>query len=295
MTIWEGIKDSFRKGTTLTQLIYINVGVWLTVNIAYIILFLFSVPAPSARILEWLAVPAYLPSLLTHPWTVITYMFTHQNFFHILFNMLWLYWFGLIFLQYFDPRKLVGVYLLGGLSGAFLYILTFNIFPAFHPILHRSIALGASASIMAVVIAISVYVPNYTVRITLIGPVKIKYIALIAFILTTLVDFSSNTGGKIAHLGGALYGYLFIVQYRKGKDNTKSINRFLDAVFSWFRPHRKKLHVTHKRPVDDMEYNRQKADEQKKIDRILDKISKGGYDSLTKEEKETLFKMSKKH
>jgi len=295
VNIWEGIKDSFKEGTTLIKLIYINVGIWLAVNIAYIFLFLFSVPDPSGKILPWLAIPAYLPHLLTHPWTIFTYMFTHQNFLHILFNLLWLYWFGIIFLQYFDQKKLVGVYILGGLSGALLYVLAYNLFPAFHPVLPFSIAIGASASIMAIVIAISVYVPNYSVNIVLIGPVKIKYIALTAFILTTLVDFSTNTGGKIAHLGGALYGYLFTLQYRRGKDITKSLNRFLDQVFSWFKPRKKKLHVTHRRPMNDMEYRKQKAYEQKEIDRILDKISKGGYESLTKEEKETLFKMSQKH
>ncbi len=295
MTVWEGIKDSFKEGSALIKLIYVNVGVWLVVSIAYILLFLFSVPDPSGKILAWLAVPAYLPSLLTHPWTVFTYMFTHQGFLHILFNLLWLYWFGIIFLQYFDPKKLVGVYLLGGLSGALLYILVFNLFPAFHQVLPYSMAIGASASIMAIIVATAVYVPDYTVYIFLIGPVKIKWVALVAFILTTLVDFPTNAGGKLAHLGGALYGYLFTVQYRRGKDMTRSFNRMLDTFFSWFKPRKKKLHVQYRKPADDFEYNRQKAEEQKEIDRILDKISKGGYDSLTKKEKETLFRMSNKH
>ncbi|MCD6202619.1 MAG: rhomboid family intramembrane serine protease [Bacteroidales bacterium] len=295
MTVWEGIKDSFKEGSALIKLIYINVGVWLVVSITYILLFLFSVPDPSGKILVWLAVPAYLPSLLTHPWTVFTYMFTHQGFLHILFNLLWLYWFGIIFLQYFDPKKLVGVYLLGGLSGALLYILVFNLFPAFHQVLPYSMAIGASASIMAIIVATAVYVPDYTVYIFLIGPVKIKWVALVAFILTTLVDFPTNTGGKLAHLGGALYGYFFTVQYRRGKDMTRSFNQRLDTFFSWFKPRKKKLHVKYRKPADDFEYNRQKAEEQKEIDRILDKISKGGYDSLTKKEKETLFRMSNKH
>jgi len=148
---------------------------------------------------------------------------------------------------------------------------------------------------MAIIIATAFYVPDYTVYIFLIGPVKIKWVALVAFILTTLVDFPTNAGGKLAHLGGALYGYFFTVQYRRGKDITRSFNRMLDTFFSWFKPRRKTLHVNYRRPVDDLEYNRQKAEEQKEIDRILDKISKGGYDSLTKKEKETLFRMSNKH
>ncbi len=295
MSIWEDIKASFREGSALIRLIYINVGVWLGVNILWIILFLSGVAAPTGIILRWLAVPAYLPSLLTHPWTVITYMFTHQGFLHILFNLLWLYWFGIIFLQYFDTRKLVGVYVMGGLTGALFFIAGFNLFPAFREVLPASIALGASASVMALVIATAVYVPNYTVYVFLIGPVKIKYIALVSFILTTLVDFSSNTGGKFAHLGGALYGYLFVVQYRRGKDMTRILNRLLDTLASLFKHRRKKIHVAYRRPADDIEYNRQKAYEQKEIDRILDKISKGGYDSLTKKEKEILFRMSNKN
>jgi len=296
MSIWDDIKASFREGSALIRLIYINVGIWLAVNILWIILFLSGVAAPGGLILRWLAVPAYLPSLLTHPWTVITYMFTHQGFMHILFNLLWLYWFGIIFLQYFDPRKLVGVYVMGGLTGALFFIAGFNIFPAFREVLPASIALGASASVMALVIATAVYVPDYTVYVFLIGPVKIKYIALVSFILTTLVDFSSNTGGKFAHLGGALYGYLFVVQYRRGKDITRLFNRLLDTLVTLFKPRRKKkIHVAYRRPADDIEYNREKVYEQKEIDRILDKISKGGYDSLTKKEKEILFRMSNKN
>ncbi len=295
MSIWDDIRASFREGSALIRLIYLNVGIWLMVNLLWIILFLAGVPGPSGLILRWLAVPAYLPELLRHPWTIITYMFTHQGFLHILFNLLWLYWFGVIFLQYFDQKKLVGVYVLGGLTGALFFIAGFNIFPAFHHVLPASIALGASASVMALVIATAVYVPDYTVYVFLIGPVKIKYIALVSFILTTLVDFSSNTGGKFAHLGGALYGWLFVIQYRKGKDATRSFNKMLDSLVTLFKPRQKKFRVTYKRPADDIEYNRQKANEQQEIDRILDKISKGGYDSLTKKEKEILFRMSDKN
>ena len=294
MNIWGDIKASFREGSMLIRLIYINVGVWLAVNILWIILYLSGVSQPTFHILHWLAVPAYLPSLLTHPWTPFTYMFTHQGFLHILFNLLWLYWFGIIFLQYFDQKKLLGVYVMGGLTGALFFIAGFNLFPAFRSDLPTSLALGASASIMAVVIAISVYVPNYTVYVFLIGPVKIKWIALVAFILTTLADFSSNTGGKFAHLGGALYGYLFVLQYRRGKDSTRFFNKALDGFVTLFKPRKSKIHVTYKRPADDIEYNRQKVHEQEEIDRILDKISKGGYDSLTKKEKEILFRMSNK-
>jgi membrane associated rhomboid family serine protease len=218
-------------------------------------------------------------------------MFLHKNFLHILFNLLWLYWFGRIFLEYLDGKKLVGVYLLGGLSGAFLYILSYNIFPVFFKQLELSHALGASAAVMAIVIAIAAYVPNYAVYLLFIGRVKIIYIAIIGFLVTSVFDFSINTGGKIAHIGGALFGYLFILQYRKGRDITRGLNHFLSAFFGLFKP-RPKVKVTHLKSETEYDYNKRKKEEQMEIDRILDKIAKSGYDSLTKQEKELLFKQS---
>lgn len=294
MSIADEIKASFKKGSSLTKLIYINLGVFLVVKILLVFLFLFNIQDANGYILKSLALPAYLPDLASHFWTPITYMFLHEGFLHILSNLLWLYWFGIIFLEYFDQKKLNTVYLLGGLSGAFLYVLTFNLFPAFEPILRQSVALGASAAVMAIVIAVSVYVPNYVVRIILIGPVKIKYIAAFVFIYTSVLDFSANSGGKIAHIGGALFGFYYALQYKKGKNIGKGFDRLMDKLFSFFKPH-SKLKVTYKKPPsDDFEYNEMKANEQKETDRILEKISKGGYDSLTKKEKETLFRASGK-
>lgn len=290
--IADEIKDSFRQGSLLTKIIYINIGVFLAVKIVQIFLYLFNAPSGTIDLLKWFAVSADLSVLIRKPWTVVTYMFLHENFIHILFNLLWFYWFGRIFLEYFEQKKLAGVYLLGGLSGAFLYVLSFNIFPAFASVLQISLALGASASIMAIVIAVAFYVPDHTVHMLFFGRVKIKYLALGVFLLTSVFDFSTNTGGKIAHIGGALLGFLFTYQYRKGKDITKGINRLTDNIISFFKP-RKKMKVTYKRPKTDMDFNREKAEKQKEVDRILDKISKGGYESLTKKEKEILFKMGK--
>jgi membrane associated rhomboid family serine protease len=236
-------------------------------------------------------VPADLHLLIRKPWTLITYMFLHKNFLHILFNLLWLYWFGRIFLEYLDDKKLVGVYLLGGLSGAFLYVLVYNIFPVFFRQLELSYALGASAAVMAIVISISVYVPDYAVNLLFIGRVKIIYIAIIGFLVTSVFDFSINTGGKIAHIGGALFGYLFTLQYRKGHDLTRGLNRFLSAFLGIFKP-KPKVTVTHRKSENDYDFNKRKKEEQIEIDRILDKIAKSGYDSLTKQEKELLFRQS---
>ena len=220
-------------------------------------------------------------------------MFTHKDIWHILFNMLWLYWFGRIFLEYLDERKLVAVYLLGGISGAIVYIISFNIFPAFTGIVADSVAIGASASVMAIVIAIAAYVPDYTVQLFLFGRIKIKYMALAIFILTSIMDFSVNSGGKLAHIGGAFFGYIYTINLRHGRDLGKGFNRIIDFFVTIFKP-RKKLKVTHKKVTTEYEYNKIKTEHQKQINHILDKISKGGYDSLTKEEKETLFKESQK-
>jgi len=293
MDIWHNIKKTFGKANSLSRLIYINAIVFLVFLVFEIISFLFNNPDIEAAVLHLFAIPASLKTLLVRPWTLITYMFTHKDIWHILFNMLWLYWFGKIFLDYLDQRKLVAIYFLGGISGAIVYVLSFNIFPAFTGMVHDSVAIGASASVMAIVISTAAYIPDYSINLFLLGRIRIKYIALAIFILTSFMDFSVNSGGKLAHMGGALFGLLYILNLRKGKDIAKGFNRIIDFLATLFKP-RKKMKVSYKRPVTDYEYNKIKSDRQLKINQILDKISKGGYDSLTKEEKEFLFSESQK-
>ena len=293
MGIWDNIKLTFRNGSNLTRLIYINIVVFFLITLIAVIGFLLNNPEISGKTLDLFSVPASLNALLIKPWTLITYMFTHKDIWHILFNMLWLYWFGRIFLEYLDGRKLVAVYLLGGISGAMVYILSFNIFPAFTGVVSDSVAIGASASVMAIVIAIAAYVPDYTVQLFLLGRIKIKYMALAIFVLTSIMDFSVNSGGKLAHIGGAFFGYIYTINLRHGNDLGKGFNKIIDFFVTIFKP-RKKLKVTHKKVATEYEYNKVKTDHQKQINNILDKISKGGYDSLTKEEKETLFNESQK-
>lgn len=293
MGIWDDIKRTFKQGSSLTKLIYINIGMFILVSVAGIFSFLIKRPEIAESALNIFSVPASFPAFLLRPWSIITYMFTHKDVWHILFNMLWLYWFGRIFLEYLDQRKLVAVYLLGGISGAILYMLSFNIFPAFRDVVPYSVAIGASASVMAVVIAIAAYIPDYVISLFLFGRIKLKYMALAIFVLTSIMDFSVNSGGKLAHFGGALFGYMYTMNLRKGKDIGRGINHAIDSLVTFFRPG-KKLKVTHKKPVSDFDYNRMKNVKQEKINSILDKISKGGYDSLTKEEKDTLFRESSK-
>ena len=285
MGIWDDTKKIYKNGNNLNRLIYINIAVFLLISLLAIIGYLVNNEQLSEDVVKLLAVPSHLPVLLVRPWTIITYMFLHKGVWHILFNMLWLYSFGRIFLEYLDQRKLVAVYLMGGIAGAIVYIFSFNIFPAFSGVVADSIAIGASASVMAIVVAISVYVPDYSVQLFLFGRIKIKYIAIGIFVLTSIMDFSVNSGGKLAHFGGAFFGYFYAIRLRQGHDIGKGFNKILDFFATMFKP-RRKLKVTHRKVANEYEYNKIKAEHQAQINKILEKISKGGYDSLTKEEKE---------
>jgi len=292
MSIAREIKDSFRFGSNLTKLIYINLAVFLIYNLIRAIFFLFLTPIGDS-LAQFLAVPAYIPALLSKPWTIFTYMFFHEEFLHILFNMLWLYWFGIIFLQYISQKKLVGIYIMGGLSGAALYILLFNVLGVFREALPVALALGASASVLAVVIAISTLMPNLSINLMFIGPIKLKYLALFSVILDIISIPVSNPGGHIAHLGGALFGYLYIIVGKQGVDLAKPITWILDVLS--FKPRNKsKLKVDYRSTDIDYDYNKRRAEQSVNLDKILDKIKKSGYDSLSKEEKETLFKFKDK-
>ncbi len=287
MAIIDEIKESFKEGSSLTKLIYVNLAVFVIAKIISVFFILFNI---DFGLVQWLALPADFSRLASRPWTIITYMFYHESFLHILFNLLWLYWFGRIFLRYLDQKRLLNVYILGGICGGVLYMLAYNAFPAFKPSVPVSVALGASAGVIAVVVAISYYVPNFILNLMFIGPVKLKYIALVTILLDIMGIGGGNAGGHIAHLGGALFGYLFTVQYKNGKELGRGFGKFLDSIFTFFKP-RKRMKVTYKKPTDDFEYNSQKVENQKEIDRILDKIAQSGYKSLTKAEKEQLFKM----
>ena len=287
------IKHFFKTNDALVGLIAVNVAVFILYHVTNLFFYLFEISSPHGHhspLDQWLALPADTDTLLRRPWTLITYMFFHQGIFHILFNMLWLYWFGKIFRLYFSGWQMVNIYFLGGGVGALFYILSYNFFPVFAEARHFSILLGASAGVLAVVLAISCYVPKHTINLLLFGRVRLIIIALASIAIDIVsISKSGNAGGNIAHLGGALFGYLFAVNIQNGKDITKWFGRFCAWLGSFFKP-KPKLKVAYKRPpTDDREYNRLKYENQQEIDRILDKISKGGYDSLTKKEKETLF------
>lgn len=245
------------------------------------------------KVLEYLAVPAFIAKLAENPWTLVTYMFVHEGFWHLIMNMFWLYWFGKIFLEFLNSRKLVAIYFLGGISGALAFILAYNFFPVFSNALESASTIGASASVLAITIATAVLVPNYSVNLLFIGNIKIKYIALFVVILDILMIRSGNAGGHFAHLGGALAGMLYIWATRNISAKKKS-GFWKNLSFNSFikKQKLKKVYVQNK-PLSDEEYNEIRANKQKQIDEILDKISRSGYSSLSSAEKELLFKNSK--
>ena len=296
----EDLRHFFSQRSMLAILILINIGIWVLIKIASVLSFLYAQPGnitANEWILHVFAVPAYLPTLMHTPWTLVTYMFLHLDFWHILFNMLWLFWFGRIFLVYLNARQILETYLLGGRAGAFFYIFAFSFSPVFKRALPLSYALGASASVMAIVTAISFYVPNYSLQLLFIGRVKIIYLAVILFIFDFFAIPGGNSGGHFAHIGGAVWGFVYVLMLKKG------FRGIIPAAFferfsgqGWRISSRPKKSQSHpgfaSRPKTDEEYNVEKKANQKKIDEILEKISKGGYESLTKSEKEFLFKSS---
>ncbi|MEO5571125.1 MAG: rhomboid family intramembrane serine protease [Bacteroidia bacterium] len=285
----DDIKQNLRKSDTLQKLIIINVAVFVIVNLSQVIFQLFKINSSLYEtIISHLSVPAALGTLIKQPWSMVTYAFLHENLLHILFNMLWLYWMGKILVEYLGNKKLLSTYILGGIAGALLYILFFNIFPLFEPSVHSSFALGASGSVLAITMAVATLVPDYTIFLLFLGPVKMKYIAAFSVLLDLISITGSNAGGHIAHLGGALFGFIYIKQLQNGNDLAKGLNAVADAISGIFKP-KPKMKVAYKNPA-----SRKSASQpdQETIDRILDKISRSGYPSLSKEEKDILFKAS---
>ena len=290
------LKNGFNRGSISLQFIYINAGVFVVTTLVSVFLVLFNMGGASW--MEYLELPAYIPQLLSRPWTLFTYMFLHNGALHLLFNMLWLYWFGQLFLSFFSARHFRGLYLWGGLCGGLFYLLAYNVFPYFTPYIYGSYLLGASASVLAVVVATAVREPEYRVNFMFIGAVRLKYVALFMVVTDLLFVTSGNGGGHIAHLGGALAGWWFAWSLRKGTDVTKWIN----VVFDWFtggfceklKPKKPKMKVNRGGRAEDYDYNARKKRQSEEIDRILDKLKQSGYSSLTNEEKKRLFDASKK-
>jgi len=299
----DNLKKTFRQANVLMQFIYINIGVFIFVILFTLVCKLFNIDA--GFILRYLEMPSTFYHFLRQPWTIITYMFLHYDLLHILFNMLWLYWFGRIFLTLFNGRQLGGLYILGGIGGGLLYLLAFNIFPYFDRFAQPSYMLGASASVLAIVVAPAITAPNYPLRLFIFGEVKLKYIAIISVLLDVyyLSVTPENAGGHIAHLGGALVGLLFSLRLSKGKDITLFINKGIDWFWNIFEK-KPKMTVTYNNPKKKSSSERTKSESRQRqnnksnlqdedeLNRILEKLKHSGYDSLSAEERKKLFNAS---
>lgn len=283
-------KENFKSYKALYILIIINVAIFLGLVLFFIVTG-FTTSKYNVSFYS-LSTTALVPEIFYRPWSIVTYMFVHFGVKHFIFNIITLYLSGVIFLRSFDEKKLVSVYLIGGVVGFVFFIISYYLFPNLHV---APFAVGSSASIMAIIFAGATFAPKQ--KIHLYGLIEMQYWIFAAALL--IYDFISinsyeNTGGHIAHLGGALFGFIFAIQYKKGKDYSMWLNRLIDRIknFKWSRPKKSKMYVE-KRFVSDEEFNMRKNAIAKNVDRILDKISKSGYSSLTKKEKEFLNEHSK--
>ena len=282
--------NQFKRTDVLLKIIMINTGIFF---IVYLGSFLFQVRA--GDLTSWLVLPEDILSLLLQPWSLITYSFMHFNFWHLFWNMIILYWFGAYVLNLFKEKRFLTIYLLGAICGGLLYVLAYNLFPVFNTTNTR--LLGASAAVRAIMIFIAAYTPNTQVRLFFFR-VKLWQIGVFV-VLWDMVQLpvSGNAGGLLAHLGGALFGYIYAIQLTRGNDIGKWFEDMIDWFVSLFKPKQKrpfkKVHRTVQKTRRDISKSTIKDEQQQKIDAILDKIGKSGYDSLTMEEKDFLFKAGK--
>lgn len=288
------LRMQFSQAGALYRILLINIGLFLILMLSKTFVFLFKGDAGWLEtIVLQLSLPASPENLLKQPWSIITYMFLHWEFFHILFNMLILYWTGKLFIEYLGNDKFWATFILGGISGALIFLLAYNFFPVFTDT-SDSRLMGASAGVIAILVAIATLIPNYIVHLLLFGAVRLKYIAIVAVLLYTIRIPDGNAGGELSHLGGALFGFIMVKQLQKGRD----ITGWLSRIFSGRkRSRRVPMEVVSRRRSSINEDERYKAGQmasQEAIDRILDKINKSGFESLTREEKEILYRASKK-
>ena len=292
------IKYNFLQSNATKKLIYINVAMFLVVAILNIVWKLAGIYGDDFAL--FLQLPSSVEVLKNQWWSVLSYMFLHTGLWHLFFNMLCLYWFGQIFLMHFREKQLIGLYLLGGVLGGVVYMVSYAIFPYFRG--QTAWLCGASASIFALIVASALQSPNMPIRFFLIGEIKLKWIALISVIISVLGINNDNAGGEIAHIGGAIGGLVWFALHSKGLDLTQPIDSVM-VFFSnlWCRVFGGTKTMKVKRPNQqyhyvkpDEEYNQERKHNSQRLDEILDKIRKSGYSSLSEQEKKELFEVSNK-
>ena len=277
----EQIKLKFKRSSIVEKLIYINVAIFILGFLFKTLNFLMATTHANL-LFNWFALPAHYNELIFKPWTIFTYAFLHAGIWHILSNMLVLYYVGNLFLDYFTPKQFLNYYILGALGGGILFVLSYNLFPAFKNT--NSVLVGASAAVTAIFVGITTYIPNYEIKIRFLGFIKLWYLAAIWVGLDVIQIPVENSGGHLAHLGGAIIGFLLTYKVQ----NSSPFIKYFSNIFTTKKqnPLKTVYKSSKKTKTNPIVY-------QKKIDEILDKISKSGYNTLTKEEKDFLFKSGK--
>ncbi len=280
----------FKQANIVLKLIVINTLIFLLIFLSS---FFFKIPP--GELTAWLVLPNDFFSLMVQPWSLITYSFLHFSFWHVFWNMYILYWFGSYVINLFSTKRFMTIYLLGAISGGLLYVLSYNLFPVFNG--QYGGLLGASAAVRAIMIFIAAYTPNTVARIFMFK-IKLWQIGLFVVLFDLIqLPSSGNAGGLLAHLGGALFGYIYAIQLAKGNDIGIWFENIIEWFFNQFKPKHKrpfkKVHRTKHKTSSKTSKNSAQVEHQKKIDAILDKIGKSGYESLTKAEKDFLFKAGK--
>ena len=302
------VKDLWQRycnESIVGKYIYANVAVYIVFALIGVVATLFNGFGFVDSVLSLFRLPAEFTQLLIQPWSIVTYMFLHGGLMHLLWNMLALYVFGRIFLDFYSTNHFIGAYILGGIVGGLFFVISYNVIPAFEARVPSSYLVGASAAVLAVVVASAVRSPNYMVNIMAIGEFKLSTLAIATVLISLLLISSDNAGGNLAHLGGALAGWVFAVMLNKGRDVTIPINgahSYLSSLWKkiveWCKARRSSIRIVKPGPKNhrdaDYDYNARKKEENTEIDRILEKLSRGGYSALTEEEKQRLYDASHK-
>ncbi|GAB4019411.1 rhomboid family intramembrane serine protease [Spirosoma koreense] len=303
--LFEDFRSEFNKpNNTLVQLILVNVVVFLVLLLARVTLTMAQNLGLYDLAVQQLMMPGDINAFLHKPWTLFTYFFTHQDIIHVLYNMLFLYWFGRLIDEYLGNRRLIGLYIMGGLAGGLLFLAMYNLVPYFQNREDTRPMLGASAAAFSVAVGAATLLPNYTFHLLFFGPVRIKYIVFFFVVLSIAQSAGENAGGNLAHLGGTLMGFSYVKLLQNGTDLGRPIYWIADGWSNLLKP----------KPAVKVSY-RQRSNastqastyvsapgsssistpDQDEVDTILDKISRSGYESLTREEKQKLFRASQRN
>lgn len=310
-SIWDELRAAFRTGNMVTKLVLVNFVVWVSLSLVYLLLWVTMGWMGNFNlwffnnIVSHLCMQAVPFKLLTHPWTLFTSIFLHQDFWHVITNIIWLYLFGTVVGDLIGDRRVLPIYLMGGLVGNLLFMLSANIFSGVVGLY----ALGASGAVMAFAGTALMLAPDYRVALLLLGEVKLKYIVLVMVLLDLLgISYTNNTGGHVAHLGGFFFGILFVYRLRDGHDLLRPMHYIIDRIVLFFKQEKMPRQTPRRKPTLQKVYQQPDGRSrnvrevvpgdpsvfQEKLDAILDKIKAEGYDSLNQEEKEFLFQASKK-